>query len=225
MTETGRARRGRDLGDLSPLEAEAVAAGLCRLAPYGCDGELLAATYCGAHYSRVKRNGDPGDPVVKRRRRRVVQYVHRTSRKCDIAGCGRPHHADGLCGGHYSRKQLTGDPGTEPIKEIRSWRPPAPLEAIEVALELAGGDWRRVTVAKDGTIDVAPHRPSGRPSSDGRPGRPPAFDEAGLQKARQFLADHPELTDEEAAAALDISRPTLAKYFPQRRGRSPSPRR
>jgi predicted DNA-binding protein (UPF0251 family) len=204
---------------LPPAEAAAVTAGLCRLAPYGCDGTLATpgGQYCGAHLSRVHRKGDPGDPVVKRRQRRIGPYEPRTSRTCSIAGCEEPHHADGLCGGHYSRKQLTGDPGTAPIKKSRQWQPPAPREAIEVALKLAGGDRRRVAVEKDGTIAITPRQTASRPAGSGHRGRPPAFDEDGVRQARRFLAEHPGLTNQEAAAALGVSRATLLKYFPEQR--------
>lgn len=193
---------------LPPQEQEAVAAGKCRLAPYGCDGERHGALYCGAHHTRVARDGDPGDPVIRRRKRRIGPRVAAARRKCSVDGCEEPHHAKGYCGAHYSRFKLTGHPGTTPINKRGKWRQALPRDAGETALPPSREDGNRLVAEPDAILQ---HQPAPRTATDPAPrrrGRRPAFDEEGLQRVRRLLAD-PDITMKQAASLLGVSRSTL----------------
>jgi hypothetical protein len=207
----------------TPEQQRAVADGKCRLAPQGCDGDLHTGGYCGAHYARVVRDGHPGDPVVRRRLRRVTRRPEpRTFRPClaEVPG-GCPHraHADDLCKGHYTRKVSTGTAGTEPVRQGGHWDNPLSEEQMAEALERAGGDASLIGVTGAGEVVIAPRRAPRPPTGRSR-GRPPAFTEETLGQARATLAEHPGITAAGAAALLGISVKTVRKYFPEFRPRS-----
>ena len=55
--------------------------------------------YCGLHYKRFAKYGDP-----------LVTKLPRRATRCVIPGCRRAHSAKGLCSMHYRRLKLYGDP-------------------------------------------------------------------------------------------------------------------
>lgn len=65
----------------------------------GCEGRHSARGWCGLHYQRWRRTGDPlatvGTPV----------------RPCSVDGCPHAYLARGYCATHYQRWRKTGDPG------------------------------------------------------------------------------------------------------------------
>lgn len=62
----------------------------CQVA--GCGRNAVTRGYCGMHYKRVLRTGDPGPPETLR--------VRET---CRVDGCDKPVDAKELCHGHYQR--------------------------------------------------------------------------------------------------------------------------
>ncbi len=72
-----------------------------------CDWKSYALGYCGAHYNRIKRYGDP--------------QVNKSIRKigydpiCTIEGCDKSHASGGLCNAHKQRVLRKGTVGTKPI--------------------------------------------------------------------------------------------------------------
>lgn len=64
----------------------------------GCDGPAKSAKWCGKHYMRWKRNGDP--------------LKHRTApmknRICSVGECSQRAKARGLCPKHFGRWQAHG---------------------------------------------------------------------------------------------------------------------
>lgn len=98
----------------------------------GWPGELRfgGKKYCPAHYTRMQRHGHPGSTVVKRRKKTGKPFVPQTSRTCEHpGGCLRPHHGKGWCGAHYSRVELTGDPGPVEIQPRSQWVIPPTQDA------------------------------------------------------------------------------------------------
>lgn len=77
--------------------------GMKRCAIEGCERPQVARGWCGRHYERWKRTGDPtrlqrfptkdalGNPII-----------------CYVANCGQPSRNKGLCRVHYSRLQARG---------------------------------------------------------------------------------------------------------------------
>lgn len=63
----------------------------------GCMATRHAGLYCGRHYSRFMRHGDP---LKGGRRKRPT---------CSIDGCGKPHFAHSYCSAHYTRVRNHGD--------------------------------------------------------------------------------------------------------------------
>lgn len=68
----------------------------------GCDRPHSCKSYCTVHYKRYKRNGAPGESVVKSNGRAVTY--------CAVDGCDRIVKAQSLCSTHYMRYQAHGDP-------------------------------------------------------------------------------------------------------------------
>lgn len=65
----------------------------------GCEWAVHARGFCSSHYTRWKRNGDPGDVI-----RRTVPAT------CSVEGCPLPRRNRGMCGKHYERWRHHGDP-------------------------------------------------------------------------------------------------------------------
>lgn len=106
----------------------------------GCEKTILGRGWCSMHYSRWRRNGDPGDPgrtaqpcVIdgcdEPRLSRGLCNMHRLRRDresanafipnrlrtrasaCSIPGCGRRPTSNGLCDMHYQRLRKRGETG------------------------------------------------------------------------------------------------------------------
>jgi hypothetical protein len=66
-----------------------------------CGGRIVARGYCGKHYQRWSKHGDPLATLTPTRGVFVA---------CAADGCERRGGARGLCKTHYSRWAVTGDP-------------------------------------------------------------------------------------------------------------------
>lgn len=64
----------------------------------GCDSRPSARGWCGAHYQRWRRFGDP------------LFTPPEMDRHCTIGECQKVSNARGMCSGHYRRWRLYGDP-------------------------------------------------------------------------------------------------------------------
>lgn len=68
----------------------------------GCGNPQHARGFCGKHYLRLKKHGDPNGGV------------HRTgadcSGQCSVAGCGKPGNLGGMCQPHWRGFRKYGDP-------------------------------------------------------------------------------------------------------------------
>ncbi len=69
----------------------------------GCDGFYEARGFCGKHYQRWKKHGDPLYSDGRQRWGPV----------CKIEGCGGEHASKGYCNKHYQRLRTHGDPNYE----------------------------------------------------------------------------------------------------------------
>ncbi len=93
-----------------------------------CAKRAAVRGWCGAHYQRWRRFGDP------------TFFPPEEPRMCSLEGCRRSSNARGFCSAHYRRWQLYGDPLQT------KWRThiPAPGEA---RCDVAGCD-RRANVGR-----------------------------------------------------------------------------
>lgn len=64
----------------------------------GCDRPHRAKGYCGLHYFRVWKHGDP------------TVNLKPGGRICTVEDCDEPYHAHGYCVVHASRVRRTGSP-------------------------------------------------------------------------------------------------------------------
>ncbi|MCZ7568835.1 MAG: hypothetical protein M5U01_09640 [Ardenticatenaceae bacterium] len=89
---------------------------------HGCTNPARTAGYCGTHYHRVWKHGDP--TIVQRRGRKKI----RDGAVCSVDGCDQPVEARGLCSKHYARWRRWGDPEyVHAIGRPRTAPPTAPL--------------------------------------------------------------------------------------------------
>lgn len=92
----------------------------------GCSGRHEARGYCGTHYRRLIRYGDP-----------LYQAESKFSTpagKCTVPGCGRRHDARGYCSSHYQRLLKHGDVRPEvPLGPCK--QPTLPAAPLLAALE------------------------------------------------------------------------------------------
>ena len=70
-----------------------------------CGNKHIAKGFCGTHYMRCKRHGDP-NTVSRERGTAPLDGL------CTIEGCGNEHHSRGFCGTHYERWRKHGNPNT-----------------------------------------------------------------------------------------------------------------
>ncbi|MBO2461574.1 helix-turn-helix domain-containing protein [Actinomadura violacea] len=206
---------GRPIGPLTRAEQDAVDAGNCMLAPYGCTARRATRWWCATHKSRWRRTGDAGDPVMAQRLRRLTAYTEPTAETCALEFCDEPHHALGLCAGHYSRVMRDGHPGTTPIAKRAKLAPvDVPADAVAAALKLVDGNIERLRWnPRTQKIEVVPSRRRGTPRvKTGRPtGRPPAMDETAVEQARQMVEDGVSVS--QTALRMGVSAATLRRYL------------
>lgn len=75
-----------------------MAQGICNID--GCGKPHLARGWCGMHYRRWRKYGDP---LITHKRVRV-------EKSCSVDGCDKPWDARGLCNTHWRRWRKYGDP-------------------------------------------------------------------------------------------------------------------
>lgn len=64
----------------------------------GCAKPVLARSWCGMHYARWKRSGDP-----------TVLIRSKNAGLCSVAGCDQAMRKRGWCASHYAQWRRTGD--------------------------------------------------------------------------------------------------------------------
>lgn len=65
----------------------------------GCGKPAERRDWCGTHYARFRRLGDP-----------LGQTPRKSDAHCSVKGCGKPYLARGFCIVHYARWKKHGDP-------------------------------------------------------------------------------------------------------------------
>jgi hypothetical protein len=85
--------------------------GICKIE--GCGKNAVAFHLCSAHYSKLKKYGDPSvgrtnDGSAKLKVRLLRQKKQKA--KCRIEGCSDHAHGHGLCDFHCTRFRKHGDP-------------------------------------------------------------------------------------------------------------------
>lgn len=86
----------------------------------GCDDYVQARGWCGKHYRRWERSGDP----------RYLRWNPDRQRTCHVEGCELGIKARGWCQTHYRRWQRTGDPLGEKRDPNRDRRERNPKKKI-----------------------------------------------------------------------------------------------
>lgn len=83
----------------------------------GCSTQAKCRGWCGAHYQRWFRHGDPEG-------RGNIQPRHEV-KTCSVEGCEGPNNLHGLCRTHYQRWKKYGSmelPDVDLSPEARFWR-------------------------------------------------------------------------------------------------------
>ncbi len=79
----------------------------------GCEKPQLARTWCGMHYARWSKHGDPGIPT---------RHWVPAGTPCIYEGCDRPRRGYGYCTTHYERFKKGGvenlDNARQPGKDV-----------------------------------------------------------------------------------------------------------
>lgn len=92
----------------------------------GCESPYRCTGFCGAHYNRWLKHGDPlGNIPVRRRLKGEL---------CCIEDCGRPVRCKSLCSIHYDRMRHTGRPDN-PIPYVA---PPCSVEGCDRSSKALG---------------------------------------------------------------------------------------
>jgi hypothetical protein len=84
-----------------------ISRGLCKIEDCGRPHSALG--YCGRHYARFKRYGDPHGYTPRVRR----------NRRCEVENCGLAHYGLGYCTRHYRRFKTHGDPLGRRKRQLR----------------------------------------------------------------------------------------------------------
>jgi hypothetical protein len=66
-----------------------------------CERTVYGNGWCGLHYQRVRKHGEPGEAAARR-----GSYG---GAPCQAADCDEPIYAKGWCSTHYDRVRRTGD--------------------------------------------------------------------------------------------------------------------
>lgn len=82
----------------------------------GCHNPRKHRDWCGKHYERWRKHGDPETLKIATRNRACV------IESCTIDGCRRAHKSRGLCGMHYRRWHKYGDPGVAQTNRLHDGR-------------------------------------------------------------------------------------------------------
>lgn len=105
----------------------------------GCENPHLARGWCGTHYTRWRRTGDPGGVEDLRRRPKT---------SCAVDGCDAIARSRGWCSTHYWRWRVHGDPsykvvGERPVRRLPDHPLAPPSGVIRVSrivfFEKSGG--------------------------------------------------------------------------------------
>lgn len=121
----------------------------------GCDRGHKAKGFCGLHYNRLIKTGnpEPGHPVGYRK------PPART--ECSVDGCDRPVLARGWCSAHYERARTHGDPlGGSTFRKPKRERSQCPAPGCDRESKTAGlcpMHYQRQRI--NGTTDLAGRPP------------------------------------------------------------------
>ena len=101
----------------------------------GCEKPLKARGWCGMHWLRWRRHGDPGDAAPTRLP---------VGDQCSVSGCARPPLARGWCGTHWSRWRNHGDPliALDHLANLAQGRGPASPQWRGDSITYNGAHWR-----------------------------------------------------------------------------------
>jgi hypothetical protein len=72
----------------------------------GCGKSTYAKSYCGKHYQRFVRTGDPTKTLI------APPGTNRDN-TCSFGGCKNPAKTKSLCRAHYAKLLRYGDPSTQ----------------------------------------------------------------------------------------------------------------
>lgn len=141
-----------------------------------CTRDQYARGWCGMHYKRWLRTGDP----VRGTR----------PRRCAVAACDRDAKSRGWCHAHYQRWRRNGDPGTEPVGAPRHCRISG-CDRTPYARTLCSAHYRRVLHHGDARPDVPIRAVTGTGwVSHGYVYVPVRRDERWLSNGERRLAEH-----------------------------------